>query len=118
MKKVCLMTGLSYVAKGISCMKGKAVDVEDDVAERLMKTGRFEITDVEPMIPGFAEPASEFLAPEGKSANITSMKKDELIAFAEAQGIDVADCKNNEERIQRIQSEMDLKAFTQLASEE
>lgn len=111
MKKVCLKTGISYVAKGISCMKGKVVDVEDDVAERLMKTGRFEIVDAVSMDP-------ESVAPEGKSANITSMKKDELIAFAEAQGIDVADCKNNEERIQRIQSEMDIKAFARLASEE
>lgn len=111
MKKVCLKTGLSYVAKGISCMKGKVVDVEDDVAERLMKTGRFEIAGAASMDP-------ESVAPEGKSANINSMKKDELIAFAEAQGIDVADCKNNEERIQRIQSEMDIKAFARLASEE
>ena len=46
------------------------------------------------------------------------MKKEELITFAEAQGIDVKDCKTNEERIQRIQSGMDIKAFTQLASEE
>lgn len=111
MRKVCLKTGLSYVAKGISCRKGKVVDVEDDVAERLMKTGRFETVDAVPMDP-------ESAAPEGKSANITSMKKDELIAFAGAHGIDVADCKNNEERIQRIQSEMDIKAFARLASEE
>lgn len=111
MKKVCLKTGLSYVAKGISCTKGKVVDVEDDVATRLVKTGRFEIVDAASM-------DSESAAPEGKSANITSMKKDELIAFAEAQGIDVADCKNNEERIQRIKSEMDIKAFARLASEE
>lgn len=111
MKKVCLKVGLSYVAKGISCMKGKAVDVEDDVAERLMKTGRFEIVDAEPAVPESVDPASG-------SANIASMKKEELIAFAEAQGIDVKDCKNNEERIKRIQSEMDLKAFARLASEE
>lgn len=111
MKKVCLKAGLSYVAKGVSCMKGKAVDVEDNVAERLMKTGRFEIMDVESVVP-------EFVAPAGNSVNITSMKKEELIAFAEEHGIDVADCKNNEERIHRIQSEMDVKAFARLASEE
>lgn len=45
MRKVCLKTGLSYVAKGISCRKGKVMDVEDDVAEKLMKTGRFEAVD-------------------------------------------------------------------------
>lgn len=116
MRKVCLKTGISYVAKGISCVKGKVVDVEDDIAARLVKTGRFEIVDAAPTDSESVDP--EFADPEGKSINITSMKKEELIAFAEDQGIDVKDCKNNEERIQRIQSEMDLKAFTRLASEE
>ena len=37
MRKVCLKTGLSYVAKGISCRKGKVVDVEDDVADTRAK---------------------------------------------------------------------------------
>ncbi len=123
MKKVCLKTGLSYVAKGISCRKGKVVEVEDDVAARLLKTGRFEIMGMESVVPEFVDPVPESPAPEspapaGTPTNITSMKKDELIAFAEEQGIDVADCKNNEERIQRIQSEMDIKAFARLASEE
>lgn len=118
MKKVCLKTGLSYVAKGISCRKGKVVEVEDDVAARLLKTGRFEIMGMESVVPEFVDLAPESPAPAGNPTNITSMKKDELIAFAEEQGINVADCKNNEERIQRIQSEMDIKAFTRLASEE
>lgn len=128
MKKVCLKTGLSYVAKGISCRKGKVVEVEDDVAARLLKTGRFEIMGMESVVPEFVDLAPESLAPEspapespapaGTHTNITSMKKDELIAFAEEQGIDVVDCKNNEERIQRIQSEMNIKAFARLASEE
>ncbi len=123
MKKVCLKTGLSYVAKGISCRKGKVVEVEDDVAARLLKTGRFEIMSMESVVPELVDlapesPAPESPAPAGTPTNITSMKKDELIAFAEEQGIDVADCKNNEERIQRIQSEMDIKAFARLASEE
>lgn len=139
MKKVWLKAGLSYVARGISCVKGKTVDVEDDVAARLMKTGRFEIEDVEPAVSEFAEstlapeftiPASDFPVPgvaelvsdppavAAKYDRITSMRKDELIAFAEAQGINIEDCKNNEERIQRIQSEMDRKVFVRLASEE
>lgn len=113
MKKICLKTGISYIAKGISCRKGKVVEVEDDVAARLVKTGRFEIVDTVPV-----DTDTESAPPEDKSANIASMKKDELIAFAEAQGIDVADCKNNEERIRKIQSEMDIKAFARLASEE
>lgn len=112
MKKVCLKAGISYVAKGVSCVRGEAVEVEDDVAVRLMKTGRFEIVDVESVVPESVASAN------GQSTNITSMRKEDLIAFAEAQGIDVKDCKNNEERIQRIQREMDLKVFTRLASEE
>ena len=88
MKKVCLKTGLSYVAKGISCRKGKVVEVEDDVAARLLKTGRFEIMGMEPVVPEFVDlapesPAPESPAPTGNPTNITSMKKDELIAFAE-----------------------------------
>ena len=151
MKKVWLKAGLSYVARGISCVKGKIVDVEDDVAARLMKTGRFEIADVEPAasefaesalapeftaptsdppvpefttpapdtpVPGVAELVSDPLAVAAKYDRITSMRKDELIAFAEAQDINIEDCKNNEERIQRIQSEMDRKVFVRLASEE
>ena len=154
MKKVCLKAGLSYVARGVSCVKGSPIYVEDNMAEKLLKTGRFEIVDVEPVspvaaapaqdspVPGFADSSMGFLEPgftapaldypvlgsedlvsrspalAARSASITSMRKDELIAFAEAQGISIGDCKNNEERIQRIQSEMDIGAFARLASEE
>lgn len=132
MKKVCLKVGLSYATRGFSCVKGSSCIVDDTIAAKLQKTGRFEIADVELIAPEPVASASEFatLAPEPmalvsepadsplKAANITSMKKDELIAFAEAHGINIEDCKNNEERIQRIQSEMDLGVFVRLASEE
>lgn len=103
MKKICLKVGLSYAAKGFSCIKGIPVDVEDGVAERLMRTGRFGIADT---------------VPDSESADISSMKKDELIAFAEAHGIDLEGCKNNNERIERIQSEISVKEFVQIPAEE
>ena len=110
MKKVCLKTGLSYAIKGFSCVRGIAVDVEDDIAEKLMRTGRFEITDMLPV--------SQTAAPASESADIPSMKKDELIAFAEAHDIDLEGCKNNNERIERIQSEISVKEFVQIPAEE
>lgn len=108
MKKVRLKAGLSYVAMNFSCVRGSPVCVEDGIAEKLMKTGRFEIADTEP----------EFESPAGKHVSITSMKKDELLAFAEAHDIDIGDCKNNDERVRRIQNEIDLNGFAQMIAEE
>ena len=125
MKKVCLKVGLSDATRGFSCVKGSSCIVDDNIAAKLLKTGRFEIADVELIAPepvaSVPEPMALVSEPADsplKAANITSMKKDELIAFAEAHGINIEDCKNNEERIQRIQSEMDLGVFVRLASEE
>ncbi|WP_300781938.1 hypothetical protein [uncultured Acetatifactor sp.] len=111
MKKICLKSGLSYAAKGFSCIKGIPVDVEDDVAEKLMGTGRFEIAD-----EGLeaSEPTDGGSAP----ADIRSMKKDELIAFAEAHGIDIEGCNNNGERVSRIQDALDVMGFAQADYEE
>lgn len=106
MKKICLKAGLSYAAKGFSCIKGIPVDVEDEVAERLMGTGRFEAADEGLEAPG---PTDDGAAP----ADIRSMKKDELIAFAEAHGIDIAGCNNNGERVSRIQDALDVMGFAQ-----
>ncbi len=111
MKKICLKTGLSYAAKGFSCIKGIPVDVEDEVAEKLMGTGRFEIADEGLEAPG---PMDDGPAP----ADIRSMKKDELIAFAEAHGIDIQGCNNNGERVSRIQDALDVMDFAQADYEE
>lgn len=111
MKKVRLKAGLSYVAMNFSCVRGSPVCVEDGIAAKLMKTGRFEIADTEPVEP-------EFESPAGKHVSITSMKKDELLAFAEAHDIDIGDCKNNDERVRRIQNEIGLNGFAQMIVEE
>lgn len=111
MKRICLKEGLSYATKGFSCIKGIPADVEDDLAEKLMGTGRFEIADGGLEAP---EPTDYSSAP----ADISSMKKAEMAAFAKAHGIDLEGCKNNGERIARIQSELDVKGFTQAETEE
>lgn len=111
MKKVCLKVGLSYTTKGFSCVKGKPVYVEDDIAAKLAKTGRFDIADANSKDPESVGAADE-------SANIASMKKDELIAFATEHGISIEGCKNNDERIERIQSVLSVSGFTQMSLEE
>lgn len=110
MKKVCLKTGLSYVAKGFSCVKGSPAYVEDDMAAKLEKTDRFDVTDVDSMLP---DPAAV-----GETIDIASMKKDDLIAFAKERSIDIEDCKNNEERIKRINQALDVAKFVQLGNED
>ena len=41
MKKLVLNTGLSYSIRGFSCVKEKPFEVDDGLAEKLLKTGRF-----------------------------------------------------------------------------
>ncbi len=42
MRRLKLIQGLSYAVRGFSCALGVSFDVEDDLAERLLFTGRFE----------------------------------------------------------------------------
>ena len=42
MKKLKLIQGLSYAVRGFSCVKGVPFNIEDNIAERLLSTGRFE----------------------------------------------------------------------------
>lgn len=110
MRNMELKKGLSYSMKGFSCIKGNPVSVEDDVAEKLLATGRFEEVAVAAVV---SEGESEVSADD-----IASMKKDDLIAFAAVHDIDISDCKNNEERIERIQGVLGLASFTQMGLED
>lgn len=110
MKKLVLKTGLSYSTKDLKCIKGSPFDVEDGVAEKLMATGRFE------------ELQAETSDPDQKKApanvdNFSLMKKDDLIAYAASHGINIEDCKNNEERIERIKDALAVNEFAQSGSE-
>lgn len=111
MKNLELIKGLSYNIKGFSCTKGNPVSVEDDVAEKLLATGRFE------EVPADDAPNAD-KNPEVSADDIAVMKKEELIAFAETHEIDIADCKNNEERIARIQGALGLASFVQMGLED
>ena len=124
MKKVCLKVGLSYTTKGFSCVNGITVDVEDDIAEKLVKTGRFAIVrdvvkDDPPAIPtvngtgtppangndGGGQNAAPPVVPDVEQLSadmINHMKKDELIALAAEKSIDISDCNNNDERAAKI----------------
>lgn len=110
MRNLELIKGLSYSMKGFSCIKGNPVSVEDDVAEKLLATGRFEEAAVAAVV---SEGEREVSADD-----IAAMKKDDLIAFAAVHDIDISDCKNNEERIERIQGVLGLASFAQMGLED
>lgn len=107
MKKLKLKKGLSYSIKGFSCKKESPFSVEDNLAEKLLETGRFEQISTEQEV---SKPVNQELSAD----DIATMKKDELLAYAAAHNIDVEDCKNNEERIERIQGALGLVSFVQM----
>ena len=111
MKRLVLKTGLSYSMKGFSCKKGIPFSIEDEKAEKLLKTGRFEEITSEQNLPEQKEP-------EVSADDIAAMKKDDLIAFAAEHDIDIENCKNNEERIDRIQGALGLASYAKMGLED
>lgn len=119
MKRLKLTKGLSFSMMNFSCKKGKPFCVDDEKAEKLLSTGRFEMLEVvcgntndgeEPGKPDDgAEPTAEL---------IEKMKKDELITLAAEKDIDIKDCNNNEERIEKIKEALGLVSFGSLEFEE
>lgn len=146
MKRLKLIKGLSFCMMNFSCNKGKSFCVDDEKAEELLATGRFEMLGVvgeSPKTEEKGEPGkSQSPAPEdsqnpqndnmddgeelGKADDgaeltadfIEKMKKDELITLAAEKGIDIKDCNNNEERIERIKEALGLVSFGSLGFEE
>lgn len=70
MRKLELKQGLSYAVKGYSCVKGVPFHIEDEMAERLLATGRFvelqyandreaDIADVDDFLNLFSDTGSE-----------------------------------------------------------
>ena len=127
--KVKLVKGLSYTTPSFSCMKGKEIEVTDEVGSKLMKTGRFEHV-VE--LDDDQTPDGNGQTPDGNGSTgsdnngngteltatvIEKMKKDELIALAEAKGIDISDCSNNDERAGKIKGALGLVNLTNLFGE-
>ena len=112
MKRLTLIKGLSYTARGFSCEKGKPFDVSDEEAAKMMKTGRFK--EVEEILPDDDAAPDVPLSADA----INAMKKDELVALAEEKGIDISDCKNNEERAEKICGVLGLASTISLGLEE
>ena len=129
--KVRLIKGLSYTTPSFSCKKGKDVTVSEELGEKLLKTGRFESVAVEDAEPEAISKDEAKEAEDGGTGNnndgeckeltaevIEKMKKDELLAVAAERGIDISDCKNNDERADRIKGALGLVNMSALFPEE
>lgn len=146
MKRLKLTKGLSFSMMDFSCKKGEPFCTDDEKAEKLLSTGRFEMLGVvdksqktegkeEPdgkysPIPDYSQNPQNDNLDDGKEPEksddgdeltaeaIEKMKKDELIALAAEKEIDIKDCNNNDERIERIKEDLGLAAFGSLDFEE
>lgn len=146
MKRLKLINGLSFSTMNFSCKKGEPFCVNDEKAEELLSTGRFEMLGVvgespktgengkpdenQPPTPEDSqipqndnmddceEPGKADDGDELTADLIEKMKKDELITLAAEKGIDIKDCNNNEERIERIKEALGLVSFGSLGFEE
>ncbi len=120
MRKLMLKKGRSFNMINFSCTNGIPFIVDDETALELLNTGRFDdlgivSTPKEPetcvasdgsQIPERPDNGGELTA-----EHIEKMKKDDLIALAEEKSIDIKDCSNNEERIERIKGALGLVNF-------
>lgn len=146
MKRLKLTKGLSFSMMNFSCKKGEPFCVDDEKAEKLLSTGRFEMLGVvceslktegkgEPdenhsTVPDDSqnpqndnpdddeEPGKSDDGTELTAEAIDKMKKDDLIALAAEKNIDIKDCNNNDERIERIKEALGLVSFGSLGFEE
>ena len=131
MKKLVLKTGLSYSTKDLKCIKGSPFDIDDEKAEELLATGRFEDVSsvygdgvpfemggmtVDDGVPSAMNDDDKNGA--ALSADVmTDMKKAELIELAAAKGIDISDCKNKEDIVNRINGALGLASMVQMGME-
>lgn len=136
MKKLSLIKGLSYSLRGFSCVKGKPFEVENELAEQLIGTGRFEemamdmseedVTppaDTDPAIPPTAPPVD--LDPDGKqkqddeltASKVAKLRNEELLALAEEKNISLDGCSKHDEYVKRINETLNLVDFASLGLE-
>ena len=136
MKKLELIKGLSFSMLNFSCRKGEPFCVDDKKAKLLISTGRFKLLgDVDTKQQDEKQSqedsgTSQNSSGDGKEPEnaddgtelsaevIDKMKKDELVALAEKKGIDLKDCGNNEERIEKIKEALGFADSGSLAFEE
>ena len=141
MSRLLLKKGRDYRGHGVFVKKGEPFEVDDDKRDELLATGYFSLISVDVAKPRIQQPDNahttqplaeqdngsgeqppaeqgETNRPDLTIAYIERLKKEELIALAEEQSINIEDCKNNMERAQRIVGALGLVDFTQLGIEE
>lgn len=146
MKRLKLIKGLSFCMMNFHCKKGEPFCVDDEKAEELLSTGCFEMLGVvgeslktegkgkpdknHSPVPGDSQDPQSDNPDDGKEPEksddgveltakaIEKMNKDALIALAAEKGIDIKDCNNNDERIDRIKEALGLASFGALGFEE
>ncbi len=121
MRRLKLIQGLSYAVRGFSCALGVPFEVEDDLAKRLLFTGRFEELPCVPDnddVEDEAENTLQFSERELSADGIAKMKKAELEALAAEKQIDISDCSNNNERADKICGVLGLASTVQMGLED
>lgn len=114
MRKLMLKKGRSFRMKNFSCINGTPFLVDDETGTELMATGRFNdlgtvTTADEPELDTSFDGSQIQEEPKELTAEIIEkMKKDDLVTLAEEKSIDIKDCSNNEERIERIKGALGL----------
>lgn len=130
MRRLKLIQGLSYAVRGFSCTSGVPFDAEDDIAGRLLSTGRFE--ELQCVSAGNDEPGDktgdgtddgtsglmDLFGEELSADGISRLKKAELEALAAEKGIDISDCANNEARAAKICGALGLASMVQMGLED
>ena len=146
MKRLKLTKGLSFSMMNFSCKKGEPFCVDDEMAKKLLSTGHFEMLGVvgeslkadesgnprdgqPPISADTGKKPDDGMGNSGNPENpndgneltaeiIEKMRKDDLIALAAEKNIDIKDCSNNDERIERIKGALGLMNFGSLGFDE
>lgn len=135
MKRLLLNTGLSYSIRGFSCVKGEPFEVEDELAEQLLATGRFDEQSVidnhaeesDTDNPGTGEEDEQQEKPENgagagvedglTASKVSQMRNADLLALAEEKNISLEGCSKHDEYVERINGALGLVDFSKLGLE-
>lgn len=119
MVRIKLSKGLSYSGIVTATKKNPYVTTDEDTAKKAIATGYFEYAPEavsETPAENTAEDQEEDEDPPATDDKvqkpIEKMTKPELEAYAEANGVDISSCTNNEQRIALIKEVEDKKDDT------
>lgn len=112
MKKLVLNKGLSV--RGFSCYKGKPFLIDDEMAEKLLRTGRFKKLE---MVEVDSSDVEDNQGVELSAEVIEKMRKDELITLAKEKEIDLTGCEKKEEIVERIKGVLGFVNMTDVFGE-